>query len=160
MSSWLRAGGQRPDEKMLFYQGVAHLYAGHRELAIACFTEADAMEPASLWSRFARAYRAMARDDAVELRQLADAIAAEDQVDGERHYRLVHLFARLGDAKAAVAHLAASLARGFFAHGDLSRDPLTAALRAVPERQTLVGQARTRHDGFPARRGAQAPGKS
>jgi tetratricopeptide (TPR) repeat protein len=153
MSSWLDSEGRRPDEKMLFYQGVAHLYAGHRDLAIACFTEADALEPASLWSRFARAYRAMARDDDVELRQLADAIAAEDPVDGERHYRLVHLYARLGDTKAAVTHLSASLARGFFAHDYLARDPLTATLRAVPEWQTLVSQARARHDRFPGAAG-------
>jgi tetratricopeptide (TPR) repeat protein len=149
LSGWLGESGRSPDEKMLFYQGVAQLYRGDRTTAIVCFDAAVRQDPESLWSQFARGYRAIAQDGRAELRRLADAIDAQSPVDGERHYRLVHFYAHAGDAAAAVAHLRTTLKNGFFAAPYLARDPLTSSLHDLPDWKGLIAEAQARHAAFP-----------
>jgi hypothetical protein len=53
-------------------------------------------------------------------------------VDGERHYRLVHFSAYLGDADRIVQHLRASVDGGFFNAPYIERDLLLDGVRDAP----------------------------
>jgi hypothetical protein len=65
-------------------------------------------------------------------------------VDGERHYRLVHLAAFLGEPDRALTHLETSIRDGFFAAPYIESDPLTAPLHAHPGFAPILQAARQR----------------
>jgi hypothetical protein len=65
-------------------------------------------------------------------------------VDGERHYRLVHFSAFVGDVGRAVDHLRKSTDGGFFNASYLVGDPWTAVLRGQPEAEEMIEAARAR----------------
>jgi tetratricopeptide (TPR) repeat protein len=150
MFELLWSGRREPDEKMLFYRGVAHLYAGHKADAVACFDASIARDAVSIWSKFGRAYRSIATGDRAQLEKLARDIDELNPVDGERHYRLVHFYAQLGDTSRALSHLRATLRNGFFAAPYLASDPLTKSIHSVREFGELLEQARQRHAAFTA----------
>lgn len=70
-------------------------------------------------------------------------------MDGERHYRLVHLEAFLGEPERALEHLETSIEGGFFNAPYFESDPLTANLRTEPRFRTLVDAAEARRAAFP-----------
>lgn len=137
--------GIPPDEKILFYQGVMHLYLGQETEAVRWFDASWATDSTTVWSRFARAYRAAATGDRERLLGLARALDHDDVADGERHYRLVHLYALAGDGEAAVQRLLVSLEAGFFAYPYISTDPLTVSLHDRADFQEALDRVAARH---------------
>jgi tetratricopeptide (TPR) repeat protein len=125
----LEGMGEAPDEKVLFYDGVAHLYGGRTDEAIRLF-DASRATASTLWSTFAEGYTHLARGDTGRLLELARELEVRDDLaDGERRYRLVHFFAGGGEADRALHHLRAAIEAGFFAVPYLREDPLTAGIR-------------------------------
>lgn len=145
----LLAGLGRPaTEKEHFYKGVIHLYAGDRDAAVASFREGRAVDPTTVWSTFGEGYEGIALGDRERVRNALERLEALDVVDGERHYRLVHLAVLLGEPERALEHLEYSISAGFFAAPYFETDPLTAALRAHPGFAPLLAKAAARHDAF------------
>lgn len=151
MRNLLRERGQAGDEKMLFYEGMAHLYGGREAEAVRSFDAAAALRPDSLWSDFALAYKAALTGDVADLRARAERLERASVADGERRYRLVHLYAQTGEPDRALRHLAGAFDAGFFDAGYMARDRLLQGLRAAPAFQAQVSRARLRQQAFAAR---------
>lgn len=137
-----------PDEKMLFYQGVAHFHAGQREQALQSFDAALAAGPVTLWSRFAQAYRYALLGEKDRLRDLADVLRHDNVSDGERRYRLAHFYALAGAAPQALEQLDAAVEAGFFSEPYIRSDPLLAGLRSTPGFERTLSRIRQRHLAF------------
>lgn len=147
----LREQGQAGDEKMLFYEGMAHLYGGREDDAARSFEAAAALKPASLWSDFGLAYKAALIGDFADLRARTARLERGNVSDGERRYRLVHLHALAGEHDAAIAHLAATIDAGFFDAAYIQRDRLLQGLLARPPFRAEVARAQSRQEKFAAR---------
>ena len=139
---------RQPDEKLLFYQGVAHLYAGQREQALHSFDAALAVRPATLWSRFAQAYRHALLGEKEQLLELADVLRHDNVSDGERRYRLVHFYALADAAPRALEQLEAAFRAGFFSEPYIRSDPFLAGLRSTPGFERTLSRIRQRHLAF------------
>lgn len=137
--------GSRPDEKDLFYGGVVRLYAGDKEGAVSLFDAALAEDPKSLWSAFGKAYREALLGRNVAVADIAAGIEERNEVDGERRYRLVHIYALAGRPRDALRMLESSIAAGFFNYPCFRKDPLLAGLRAEKEFASLLNLAKDRH---------------
>lgn len=145
----LEAEGVEPDEKHLFYDGVAHLYAGRTSEALALLNMSAAATN-SLWSDFARAYAHAGSGDQAALLALASEIEQRDDIaDGERRYRLVHLFALAGEPDRALPHLEAAIRAGFFSAPYIAEDPFLEQVQDRDEFARLLSGARDRHQNFP-----------
>jgi tetratricopeptide (TPR) repeat protein len=148
----LRELGQEPDEKMLFYEGVIHLYRGDTAQAVELFGQAEERDPESLWTEFGRAYRDALQADTTSLRARLRDLRHRDVADGERHYRLVHLHALAGEPEEAVARLPTAMEGGFFAYPYVATDPLLGdAVRGHPQFAELLDTIRERHEAFAAK---------
>ena len=134
--------------KTAFYEGLAHLYLGNQSRARTFFAEAQRNSADALWSMFAQAYDRLAVRDREDLAALAARLETGNVADGERRYRLVHLYAALGDIEEAVGHFEAAVAAGNFNYPYFIGDPLLAPLRADDGFQSVLAQAKRRHERF------------
>ena len=150
MESFVSRLGRTPDEKEWFYRGVIHLYAGDRDQALAAFQRGAALDSASVWTTFGRAYAGIARGDRDAVAKVLDALEQHVVVDGERHYRLVHFASFLGQSERALHHLETSIRGGFFNAPYIASDPLTTGLRSDPGFAARLGEAQKRHASFKA----------
>lgn len=148
VGSLLGEMGRPATEKEHFYGGVIHLYAGDRDAAVASFREGRAVDPGTVWSTFGEGYEGIALGDRARVKDVLERLEALDVVDGERHYRLVHLAAFLGETERALKHLEYSIEAGFFAFPYFEADPLTERLRSDPGFAPLLAKAAQRHDAF------------
>ena len=149
IDGWLVQLARRPDEKILFYEGMAHLYAGRNVDAVRLFDASYQTDSTTLWSAFGRAYRHAALGDTAQLLAIARSLEGRDDVaDGERRYRLAHFFALAGDPVRAVHHLAGSIDAGFFNYPYIARDTLVASIRTTNGFAAAVERARVRHLAF------------
>ena len=136
--------GRPVDEKQWFYEGVIHLYRGDVDSAVDAFRSGRALDPGSVWTTFGRAYEGMALGDKSAVESVLKELENREVVDGERHYRLVHFAAFLGDVERGAAHLRKSTEGGFFNGPYLADDPWTAVLRGSTEVDGLIESARRR----------------
>lgn len=70
--------------------------------------------------------------------------------DAEGIYKLAQAFAVLGDKPSALHMLRHSIGGGFFCYPYFMSDPLPQNIRGEAEFQTLMDQARERHEQFKA----------
>ncbi len=150
MESFVARLGRAPDAKEWFYRGVIHLYAGDRDQALEAFQRGAALDSASVWTNFGRAYAGIARGDREAVARVLDALEQHVVVDGERHYRLVHFASFLGQSERALHHLETSIRGGFFNAPYIASDPLTTGLRSDPGFAARLGEAQKRHASFKA----------
>jgi hypothetical protein len=104
-----------------------------------------------VWSAFGRGYAGIARGDRAAVASALGDLERLEVVDGERHYRLVHLAAFLGEADRALGHLERSIRDGFFAAPYIESDPLAAPLNSHRGFPPILEAARRRHAAFASR---------
>ena len=140
---------------ILFYHGFGSYYLGNYEQAARDFDRAYDMEPSLLPADVGKALsHSIKHDDAggLELlRKTEDRIEAQGVSDAEGIYKVAQAYAVLGDKASALHMLRHSIGGGFFCYPYFVRDPLLQNLRNEPEFQTLMDQARQRHEQFKAR---------
>lgn len=146
MRSFLAMAGRSPDEKQWFYEGVIHLYRGDKTAAVQAFRTGARLGPGSVWTTFGRGYEAVALGDSAGASAVLRELERHEVVDGERHFRLVHLATFSGRLDRALDHLETSIKGGFFNAPYIASDPWLAPLREVPRFAQLVNAARARHD--------------
>lgn len=144
MLDYVDEAGRSVDEKQWFYEGVIHLYRGDTDAAVNAFRSGAALDPISVWTTFGHAYEGMALGDTAAVEAVLDGLEKRDVVDGERHYRLVHFAAFIGDIDRGVEHLRQSTEGGFFNGSYLASDPWTGILRGQPEVEEMIEAARRR----------------
>ena len=142
--------GAEPDEKILFYEGLAHYYNGDRSEAVRFFDAAHRFRPDSVWTRFALGYKQAALGRYDQLVEMANQLESDNVKDGERRYRLVHFYALAGETDKANDHLAASLAAGNFNFPYSSRDPFLESIRTSSRYFELMLEMEKRHKRFAA----------
>jgi tetratricopeptide (TPR) repeat protein len=145
---WLSLSGRKPDEKMLFYQGIARFYAGEHERAIELFDASIASSPGTVWSDFAAAYRSAVTGANGELTDLADRLAKGNVTDGERRYRLAHLYSMGGHPEKALFHLRESARSGFFNYPYTKTDRFLANISDSREFDSILQFIHDRHIAF------------
>jgi hypothetical protein len=82
------------------------------------------------------------------LEQTENKIEERGVTDAEGIYKVAQAYAVLGDKTSALHMLRHSIGGGFFCYPYFERDPLLQSLRGDPEFQTLLNQARDRHNQF------------
>lgn len=145
---WLRLMDREPDEKMLFYQGVARFYADQKDIAVEFFDASIATSPGTVWSDFAAAYRAAAVGNTGELLRLADELSTGNVTDGERRYRLTHLYAMGGKPEKALFHLKGSAKSGFFNYPYTKSDRFLASIADSSEFKSILQFIYNRHANY------------
>jgi tetratricopeptide (TPR) repeat protein len=145
---WLSLSGREPDEKMLFYQGVARFYVGEHERAVELFDASIATSPGTVWSDFAAGYRSAVTGAIGELSVLADRLSKGNVTDGERRYRLAHLYAMSGQPEKALFHLRESARSGFFNYPYTKTDRFLANISDSGEFDSILQFIHDRHIAF------------
>jgi serine/threonine protein kinase/tetratricopeptide (TPR) repeat protein len=137
-----------------FYRGLAEYYLNQFEQAARDFDSAfeknDSLLPADVGKALSYAIRNDKPRGLKLLRDTEDRIEERGVTDPEGIYKVAQAYAVLGDKGSALHMLRHSVGGGFFCYPYFMRDPLLQNLRAEPEFQTLMEQARRRHEQFKA----------
>lgn len=140
---------------ILFYHGFGSYYLGNYEQAARDFDRAFDMEPSLLPADVGKALSdSIKHNNAAGLKLLHDTedrIDTQGVSDAEGIYKVAQAYAVLGNKVSALHMLQHSIGGGFFCYPYFVRDPLLQNLRNEPEFQTLLNQARQRHEQFKAR---------
>ncbi|MGD9345759.1 MAG: hypothetical protein PVH84_07840 [Candidatus Aminicenantes bacterium] len=151
MMDYLKQTQQSADEKKLFYGGMIHLYSKRIDRAITLFDSAFDVDKSSVWTTFGQAYKEAALGNDESVLKIAKRLEARNIVDGERRYRLVHIYALIGKKEDALRNLKKSIESGFFNFPYISNDPFLDNIRGTKEFKNLVAQAKRRHQAFKQR---------
>jgi tetratricopeptide (TPR) repeat protein len=140
---------------ILFYHGFGEYYLSNYAQAAKDFDHAFEMEPSLLPANVGKALSySIKHEDARGLKLLhetEDRIEEQGVTDAEGIYKVAQAYAMLGDKVSALHMLRHSIGGGFFCYPYFVRDPLLQNLRNEPEFQTLMSQARQRHEEFKAK---------
>ena len=140
---------------ILFYRGFGEYYLNNHEQAANDFDRAFEMEPSLLPADVGKALSySIKHEDARGLKLLhetEDRIEEQGVTDAEGIYKVAQAYAVLGDKASALHMLRHSIGGGFFCYPYFVRDPLLQNIRNEPEFQTLMSEARQRHEQFKAK---------
>ncbi len=142
MLAYLDSTEQQPDEKMLFYEGMIHLYDNRIDKAKLLFDSAFLYDNESIWSLFGQAYKHAVNGETSKTIELLNHFEARQIVDGERAYRLVHFNALIGLEQAALKSLTDAIDKGFFCYYYMVTDPLLRNVTRTKEFELTVEKAR------------------
>jgi serine/threonine protein kinase/Tfp pilus assembly protein PilF len=137
---------------ILFYRGLGTLYLHKPQEAAADFDQAydrnSSLLPADVGK--ALSYSIMHQPArGLELLQQTEAKVEDSGVsDAEGMYKLAEAFAILGDKASALHMLRHSVGGGFFCFPYFQNDPLLENIRGEAEFQSLLHEARSRHEQF------------
>ena len=137
---------------ILFYRGFGEYHVNNHEKAAKDFDRAYDEDPSLLPADVGKALSDSIRHNNASglnlLRQTESKIEERGVTDAESIYKLAQAFAVLGDKASALHMLRHSIGGGFFCYPYFIRDPLLQDIRQEPEFQTLMNQARDRHQQF------------
>jgi serine/threonine protein kinase/TolB-like protein/Tfp pilus assembly protein PilF len=137
---------------ILFYRGFAEYYLKNPKPATSYFDRAYERDSSSLQAMIGEAFSYSIQHhnaNGLELLKQTEAKIAERGVtDAEGMYKVAQAYAVLGDKASALRMLRASIAGGFFPYPYFMNDPLLQDLHGAAEFQSLMDQARHRHEQF------------
>jgi len=137
---------------IIFYRGFAEYYLNNRDQAAAEFDRAFAGDTSLLPAMVGKALSYSIKHDNAGglklLQQTEDKIEERGVTDPEGIYKVAQAYAVLGDKTSALHMLRHSIGGGFFCYPYFERDPLLQSLRGEQEFQSLMNQARQRHEQF------------
>jgi serine/threonine protein kinase/TolB-like protein/Tfp pilus assembly protein PilF len=137
---------------ILFYHGFVEYYLNNYAQAAKDFDRAFEMEPSLLPANVGKALSYSIKHDNAHglklLHETEDRIEELGVTDPEGIYKIAQAYAVLGDKASALHMLRHSIGGGFFCYPYFVRDPVLQKIRNEPEFQTLMSQARQRHEEF------------
>jgi tetratricopeptide (TPR) repeat protein len=140
---------------ILFYHGFGSYYLGNYEQAASDFDRAFDLQSSLLPADVGKALSdSIKHNDIGGLKLLHETearIEAQGVSDAEGLYKVAQAYAVLGDKASALHMLGHSIGGGFFCYPYFVRDPLLQNIRNEAEFQTLMSQARQRHEQFRTR---------
>jgi tetratricopeptide (TPR) repeat protein len=135
---------------ILFYRGLGEYYLNQLQDAAADFDRAFERNPSLLPADVGKALSYSINhenDRGLELLRQTEAKLEDSGVsDSEGMYKLAQAFAVLGDKPSALHMLRHSIGGGFFCFPYFQNDPLLENIRHEPEFQSLLNEARDRHE--------------
>jgi serine/threonine-protein kinase len=139
---------------IVFYRGLAEYYIGRQEQAADDFDTAYARNPSVLPTVVGKALSDSIKHDNADgiklLKKTEDMIEERGVSDPELMYKIAQAYAVLGDKESALHMLRHSIGGGFFCYPYFVRDPLLQNIRGEAEFETLMNQAKQRHEQFKA----------
>jgi serine/threonine protein kinase/TolB-like protein/Flp pilus assembly protein TadD len=139
---------------ILFYRGFAEYYLNRFEEAANDFDSAYEKNSSVLPTNIGKALSDSIRHENARggklLQQTEDMMEERGVADPEMMYKIAQAYAVLGDKTAALHMLRHSIGGGFFPYPYFSRDPLLQNIRGEGEFETLMNQAKQRHEQFKA----------
>ena len=140
---------------ILFYRGFGNYYLHNDPEAARAFDRAYDVDPTLLPADVGKALSYAIAGNHQEgldlLHQTEGKIEQTGVSDAEGIYKVAQAYAVLGDNLSALRMLRRSIEGGFFPYPYFMNDPLLASLRAQPDFNSLMEQARQRHQQFKAR---------
>jgi eukaryotic-like serine/threonine-protein kinase len=140
---------------ILFYHGFGEYYLNNYPQASKDFDRSFEMEPSLLPANVGKALSYSIKHDNADglklLHETEDRIEELGVTDPEGIYKIAQAYAVLGDKGSALHMLRHSIGGGFFCYPYFVRDPLLQNIRNEAEFQTLMDQARQRHEEFKTR---------
>lgn len=137
---------------IVFYRGLGEYYLNKLPEAAADFDRAFERNPSLLPADVGKALSYSIKHDPARgldlLRQTEDKLEDSGVSDAEGMYKMAQAFAVLGDKPSALHMLRHSIGGGFFCFPYFQRDPLLQNVRGEAEFQTLLNEARDRHEQF------------
>ncbi|MFZ1917967.1 MAG: protein kinase [Terriglobales bacterium] len=137
---------------ILFYRGLGEYYANRHEQAAHDFDRAYERDPSLLPAAVGEAISYAIKHENAEglklLKQTEGKIEERGVSDAEGLYKVAQAYAVLGDKASALHMLRHSIGGGFFCYPYFVSDPLLQNLRNEPEFQSIIDQARQRHEQF------------
>jgi serine/threonine protein kinase/TolB-like protein len=140
---------------ILFYRGFGNYYLRNFPEAARDFDRAYDVDPTLLPADVGKALSdAIAGNSQAGLEilhQTENKIEQTGVSDAEGIYKVAQAYALLGDNPSALRMLRRSIDGGFFPYPYFMNDPLLASLRGQPDFDSLMEQARQRHQQFKTR---------
>jgi len=137
---------------ILFYRGLAEYYVNNLQAAAEDFDRAYERNPSLLPADVGKALSYSIKHEpgrGLELLRQTEAKVEDSGVsDAEGMYKMAQAFAVLGDKASALHMLRHSIGGGFFCYPYFEKDPLLETIRGEAGFQTLLNEARTRHEQF------------
>jgi len=139
---------------IIFYRGFAEYYLNRLEEAANDFDNAYERNSAVLPTNIGKALSDSIRHENAKglklLQQTEDMMEERGVADPEMMYKIAQAYAMLGDKTSALHMLRHSIGGGFFCYPYFARDPLLQNIRGEAEFDSLMNQARQRHEQFKA----------
>ncbi len=139
---------------ILFYRGLVEYYLNEHTQAARDFDDAFEKNASLLPADVGKALSYSIKDQSAQglkfLRQVEEKIEERGVTDPEGIYKVAQAYAVLGDKNSALHMLRHSIGGGFFCYPYFVNDPLLQGIRGEPEFNTLLNQARLRHEQFKA----------
>ena len=145
---FIQSEGIETSAYLLFYDGLAYLYAGQIEKAIEKFDEGYLLDPNQNFSLYGQIYKFIFlknRTKAMELIKELDKITI---YDGEQYYRQIHFYSLLNMPKQAVKKMQGTLDRGFFPYPYFISDKFLDPIRSNPEYKDILIKIKAKHIEF------------
>jgi len=138
-----------------FYHGFVEYYVGNRERAMRDFDRVYDLDPSLLPANVGKALSDEIKGDREAglrlLHETESRINERGVSDAESMYKVAQAYAVLGDKVSALRMFRRTIEGGFFPYPYFVRDPLLNNIRNEPGFETLLKQARERHEQFKAR---------
>jgi serine/threonine protein kinase len=140
---------------LTFYRGFAEYYKHDTQHAVAHLDRAYNLDPgllpAQVGKAIAEAIRHRNQDGLAILREAEARIIEKGVADAEGIYKVSQAYAVLGDTASALRMFRRTIDGGFFCYPYFLNDPLISNLRGEPGFDSLLDEARRRHEAFKAK---------
>jgi serine/threonine protein kinase/Tfp pilus assembly protein PilF len=140
---------------LTFYRGFGEFYQHDYPHAMQHFDRSYELDPgllqAEVGKALAESIRHRTREGLALLKETEDKIVERGVADSEGIYKVAQAYSVLGDTAAALRLFRRTIDGGFFCYPYFVSDPLIANLRKEPGYESLLEEAKRRHDAFKAR---------
>ena len=145
---FIESEGIETSAYLLFYDGLAYLYADEVEKAVDKFDEGYLLDPNQNFSLYGQIYKFIflkEREKAMKLIRELDKIIV---FDGEQYYRQIHFYSLLDMPKKAVEKMQGTLDRGFFPYPYFISDKFLDPIRSNPKYKDILIKIKSKHIEF------------
>ena len=145
---FIQSKGIETSSYLLFYDGLAYLYADEIEKAIERFDEGFLLDPDQNFSLYGQIYKSIFLNDRPKAMELIRKLDKITIYDGEQYYRQIHFYSLLNMPNQAVKKMQGTLDRGFFPYPYFISDKFLDPIRSNPEYKDILIKIKAKHIEF------------
>ena len=145
---FIQSKGIETSSYLLFYDGLAYLYADEIEKAIKRFDEGFLLDPDQNFSLYGQIYKSIFLNDRPKAMELIRKLDKITIYDGEQYYRQIHFYSLLNMPNQAVKKMQGTLDRGFFPYPYFISDKFLDPIRSNPEYKDILIKIKAKHIEF------------
>ena len=145
---FIQSKGIETSSYLLFYDGLAYLYADEIEKAIERFDEGFLLDPDQNFSLYGQIYKSIFLNDRPKAMELIRKLDKITIYDGEQYYRQIHFYSLLNMPNQAVKKMQGTLDRGFFPYPYFISDNFLDPIRSNLEYKDILIKIKAKHIEF------------